>query len=48
MRGIISKIFDWGSHPSYDDSTAMQWGAGIIIIVILAYLWSTVVNRVEV
>lgn len=44
MRGIISKIFDWGTHPSYDSSTTTQWAAGLIVILIVSFLWSTVVN----
>lgn len=43
-RGIISKIFDWGTHPNYDNTTAFQWFAGLVFILILAFLWSTVIN----
>lgn len=43
--GIITKIFAWITHTSYDDSTTLDWAAGVVVILILAFLWSTVVNH---
>ncbi len=44
MRGVISKIFDWGTHPQFDNSTITQWVAGLIVLLIIAFLWSTVIQ----
>ncbi len=47
MRGVISKIFDWGTHPQFDNTTITQWVAGLVILVIIAFLWSTVIRGME-
>ena len=44
-EGIISKIYTWVWHPSNSSETLNEWGAGLVVILILAFLWSTVVNR---
>lgn len=41
--GLISKLFSYGVHPLNDNSTFVQWSAGLLIILIVAFLWSTVV-----
>lgn len=43
-NGLISKIFGWFSHPFNDDSTPTQWLAGLVLLLILAFMWSTVVK----
>lgn len=47
MRGILSKMFDWLGHPLNDESTAATWAMGLVLILIVAFLWSTVINRME-
>lgn len=47
MKGIISGIFGWGQHPLYSQGTVIEWGAGLVIVMILAFLWKTVVDRIE-
>jgi len=42
---IFGKILDWTFHASYDESTVKDWAAGLVLILILAFLWSTVVNH---
>lgn len=44
--GILSKFFAWGVHPLNDDSTVAQWGAGLVLVLILAFLWTTVVKQI--
>lgn len=41
--GLISKLFSYGVHPLNDNSTLAQWSAGLVLVLILAFLWSTVV-----
>lgn len=43
--GILRGIFDWTTHASYDSTTTVDWAAGLVVILILAFLWSTVVNH---
>jgi hypothetical protein len=45
-NGLLGKIFAWGTNASYDNSTVQQWLAGLAVVLILAFLWSTVVRQV--
>lgn len=45
-QGVIGKIFSWGSSPSYSDSTVQEWLGGLGVVLVLAFLWSTVVRDV--
>jgi hypothetical protein len=45
-QGLIGKIFSWGSSPSYSDTTVSVWLYGLLLVLILAFLWSTVVRQV--
>lgn len=47
MRGLVSGIFDWGQHPLYSQGTLVDWGAALVLILILAFLWKTVVDRID-
>lgn len=44
--GLISKLFSWGSSASYSDTTAQTWLAGLAIVLVIAFLWATVVRDV--
>lgn len=44
--GLIAKIFTWMTHASYDESTLQEWLAGLALILILAFLWATVIRQV--
>lgn len=43
---LVGKIFSWGSSPSYSDTTVSVWLYGLALVLILAFLWSTVVRQV--
>jgi hypothetical protein len=45
-NGLIGKIFSWGSSPTYSDSTTSTWLAGLGLVIVLAFLWATVVRQV--
>jgi len=45
QRGIISKIFDWLQSPVQGDSTPQDWMAGLVLVLIVSFLWSTVVRQ---
>lgn len=44
--GLISKFFAWGTSPLNDDTTIAQWAGGLVFVLVLAFLWSTVVRQV--
>lgn len=45
--GIISKIYSWVWSPSNDDTTLSDWAGGLVAIIIVAFLWSTVVRMID-
>jgi hypothetical protein len=46
--GLISKIFGWGTQPLQNDGSSVnEWLAGLLLILILAFMWSTVVKLIE-
>jgi hypothetical protein len=47
MKGIISQSFDWLAHPAYSDASMGEWAAGLVLILIVAFLWATVVRQIE-
>jgi hypothetical protein len=46
-EGIISKIYSWVWHPSNSEETLSDWGAGLVVVIVLAFLWSTVVKQLS-
>lgn len=44
--GLVSKISAWGLHPSYSNGTALDWAAGLVLILMLSLLWSQVVMQI--
>lgn len=47
MKGLISQTLDWIMHPMYSEASLGEWAAGLVLILILAFLWSTVVRQIE-
>lgn len=47
MKGLISQTLDWVTHPSYSDGNLMDWAAGLVLILIAAFLWSQVLRQIE-
>ncbi len=45
-NGLLGKLFSWGTSANYSDSTTEVWLAGIGLVLILAFLWSTVVRSI--
>lgn len=44
--GLVTKIFKWGNQPLTSEGTWQLWGAGLVLILIASFLWSTVVREV--
>lgn len=43
---FISNLWDWGTSASHSDATPAAWLAGIVLLLMLAFLWSTVIRKV--
>lgn len=46
QEGLLADFFGWVSHPIYSDGNVGDWLAGIVLLLIAAFLWSTVVRRI--
>ncbi len=46
VRGIITKIYDWIEHPIYAPGNIKLWLYGLAFILILSFLWATVVHDI--
>lgn len=47
MKGLISQTLDWITHPSQSEGDVSHWAAGLVLILVLAFLWSTVVKQLD-
>jgi hypothetical protein len=47
MRGLVSGIFQWGQHPLYSSGNVADWLAALALLLILSFLWKTVIDRIE-
>jgi hypothetical protein len=47
MKGLISQTLDWISHPDFSEATPGVWAAGLVLVLIFAFLWSTVVRQIR-
>jgi hypothetical protein len=45
-NGLLGKLFTWGTSASYSDTTTETWLAGLGLVLVLAFLWATVVRTV--
>lgn len=44
--GILTKIQNWIAHPTFHtESDPKDWIAGLVLIMIVAFLWSRVVKQ---
>ena len=42
----FGKIYQWGTSAQYSDTTLEVWALGLALVLVLAFLWSTVVAQV--
>jgi hypothetical protein len=40
-------MFDWMTHPMNSDGTMKNWMAGLVLVLIVAFMWSMVVAGLE-
>lgn len=46
MKGLISQTLDWITHPAYSEGSLQQWAAFLALILVVSFLWTTVVKEV--
>jgi hypothetical protein len=46
-QGIISKVFSWIWHPSNSEETVSDWAGFLVLVLIVSFLWSTVIKMAE-
>ncbi len=44
--GLLHRLMDWMQTARYSDSTLQVWLLGLALILVLSFLWSTVVRDV--
>lgn len=47
MNGLITQTLNWITHPSKSEGTPTDWAAGLLLILILAFLWTLVLKEIE-
>lgn len=47
IKTMVSKIFKWMFNAGSDQSTPKEWFAGLVLILILSFLWSTVIKSMD-
>jgi len=47
MKGLISQTLNWLTHPSNSNINVGGWAAGLVLILIVSFLWTTVIKQIE-
>jgi hypothetical protein len=45
QTGAIANVLDWLTAPVSDEATIQFWLAGLVVVILLAFLWSRVVKQ---
>jgi hypothetical protein len=45
-QGLLASIFSWGQHPLSSKGTVGNWLAGLVLVLIVAFLWAQVVRQI--
>lgn len=45
--GLLSGVLSWGLHPSYSKGTVSEWLWGMVLIIIVAFLWTMVLREID-
>lgn len=46
-KGLLSNVLAWLSYPLRSQITFVQWGLGLIVVLIAGFLWSTVITEIK-
>ena len=47
QKGLLSTVGEWFNHPFYSEGSIKEWLAALALILVLSFLWSTVVREIE-
>lgn len=47
MNGLISQTLNWITHPSESEGTPLEWLAGLVVVLFLAWGWKNVVDQIQ-
>lgn len=47
MKGLISQTLRWLTHPAYSEGSIGEWLAGLVLLLILSFLWATTLRQIE-
>lgn len=47
-KGLITKTLEWIEHPRYTQASLGEWAAGLLLVLIVSFLWTTVIKQLEV
>jgi len=47
MKGLLAQTLDWVTHPSYSDESLGTWAAFLLLVIIMSFLWTTVIRQIE-
>lgn len=45
MKGLLTQTLAWIEHPGNSQGSLVEWAAGLVLILILSFLWTTVVKQ---
>jgi hypothetical protein len=45
-QGIFTQTLQWITHPAYSESSIGTWLAFLLAVLILSFLWTTVLEQV--
>ena len=44
---VFCRIWSMATEPATDDKTVINWFGGLVLLIVLSFLWSTVVKQIE-
>lgn len=47
QRGLIPSFMDWLAHPFNSQGSALNWVLFVGLLIIAAWMWSTVLNMIK-
>lgn len=45
-KGLVTQTLDWITHPAYSEASVSTWAAGLVLILMLSFLWTTVIRQI--
>ncbi|MGI0084608.1 MAG: hypothetical protein ACREBQ_05955 [Nitrososphaerales archaeon] len=42
---MLQDLANWLSHPLYSKGTVAEWLAGVVLVILLAFAWTQIINH---